>query len=152
MELRVSVDNLWDFRYAMLSGANELKKVCDAILRKYVEAASSIASRLAPKRTGRLSSSIKWVREGELNYLIGSQLNYAPYIEFGTKPHIIRPRAAKALLFRAGSSTYFAKSAKHPGFRERPFLRPAISEVEPKLMAEMASKAEDLFKLKFKFR
>ena len=152
MELRVSLDNLWDYRYAMLNGAKELKKVCDSVLRRYSEAAALTASRLAPKRTGRLAASIRYRREGEMSYSVGSELRYAPYVEFGTKPHRIRPISAKALVFTVGATKVFAKAVNHPGSKEKPFLRPAFKEVEPRLKAELAAKAEELFRLKFRFR
>ncbi len=152
MELRVSLDNFWDYRYAMLNGAKELKKVCDSVLRRHAEAAASTASRLAPKRTGRLAASIRYRREGEMSYSVGSELRYAPFVEYGTKPHLIRPVSAKVLAFTVGAAKVFAKVVNHPGSKERPFLRPAFKEIEPKLKAELTAKAEELFRLKFRFR
>jgi len=152
MELRVSLDNFWDYRYAMLNGPKELKKVCDSVLRRHAEAAASTASRLAPKRTGRLAASIRYRREGEMSYSVGSGLRYAPFVEYGTKPHLIRPVSAKVLAFTVGAAKVFAKIVKHPGSKERPFLRPAFKEIEPKLKAELTAKAEELFRLKFRFR
>ena len=68
-----------------------------------------------------------------------------PYLEKGTRAHIIRPRRAKALRFpakgvgttrggrvrsgelrRLGNSAYiFAKAVRHPGTKAKPFLLPA---------------------------
>ena len=152
MELRVSLANFWDYRYAMLNGAKELKKECDVILRRYSEAAASTASRLAPKRTGRLAASIRSKREGEMSYSVGSELSYAKFVEYGTGPHIIRPVSAKALAFTVGASRVFAKVVNHPGSREKPFLRPAFKEIEHRLKSELVAKAEELFRLKFRFR
>ncbi|NHV97738.1 MAG: HK97 gp10 family phage protein [Thaumarchaeota archaeon] len=152
MELRVSLENLWDYRYAMVEGAKELKKACDAVLRRYSEAAALTASRLAPKRTGRLAASIRYRREGEMSYSVGSELIYAPFVECGTKPHVIKPVSAKVLAFTVGASRVFAKVVNHPGSKERPFLRQALKEIEPRLKAELAAEAEGLFRLKFRFR
>jgi hypothetical protein len=53
----------------------------------------------------------------------------AAMLEEGTRPHIIRPRRAKALRFlnRAGD-VIFAKMVRHPGTRARPWLGPAITD------------------------
>ena len=67
-----------------------------------------------------------------------------PFLEFGTKPHIIRPRKARALRFpaagvsktlggrvrtsevrRLGRGAYvFAREVRHPGTKPYPFLVP----------------------------
>lgn len=47
---------------------------------------------------------------------------YAHMVEFGTKPHEIKPRKFKSL-FLAG---IFRKIVKHPGAKPKPFLRPAF--------------------------
>ena len=52
----------------------------------------------APVRTSRLRDSIQVVRMGRVR-LVGPTVPYAPYVEFGTRPHIIRPRRARTLRF-----------------------------------------------------
>lgn len=64
----------------------------------------------------------------------------AVYLERGTRPHVIRPRNAKALAFaprgtgrlsgrpRTGGPVIFAKRVNHPGSRAYPFLGPAARE------------------------
>lgn len=42
-------------------------------------------------------------------------VSYAPYLEEGTRPHIIRPKRAKALRFKVGGRTVYAKIVHHPG-------------------------------------
>lgn len=54
---------------------------------------------------------------------------YAPYVNDGTRPHIIRPRTKQALRFRVGGRTVFAKVVHHPGTRARPFLDDALRQV-----------------------
>ena len=136
----------------MLNGAKELRRECDAILRRYSETAASTASRYAPKRTRRLATSIRYRREGDLSYTVGSDLKYASFVEYGTKPHVIKPTSAKVLAFPLQSRKVFTKSVNHPGSAEKPYLRPALREVEPRLKAELAARAEELFRLRFHFR
>ena len=82
----------------------------------------------APVRTGRLRDSIRVVRMGQVRF-VGPTVPYAPYVEFGTRPHIIRPRRARALRFEVEGRTVFAMYARHPGFRGRFFVRRSIEAV-----------------------
>jgi hypothetical protein len=92
---------------------------------------------LAPVDTGRLRSSIRVERRSFLGFrsrwTIGSDVEYADMVHDGTRPHIIRPRRAKALRFRAGGRVVFAKVVRHPGTRARPFLDRALREVSARL-------------------
>lgn len=79
----------------------------------------------APVRTGRMRQSIeiKVMNEG---VRIGPTTDYAAYVEYGTKPHEIRPKNKKALRFRMGNTLVFAKKVNHPGTKAQPFVRPAF--------------------------
>lgn len=88
---------------------------------------------LAPVDTGRLRASIRVERRSTFGlrqrWTVGSDVAYAPMVNDGTKPHIIRPKRAKALRFKAGGKTLFAKVVHHPGTRARPFLDRALTDV-----------------------
>lgn len=82
--------------------------------------------------TGRLRSSERL----ELNlsgaspsFKVVTNVEYAPYVHDGTRPHVIRPRRRQALRFRVGGMTVFAKVVNHPGNRARPFFDRALIEV-----------------------
>lgn len=96
---------------------------------------------LVPRRTGNLGRTIRVGRiTGEsAEVLAGGQneIGYAAAVEFGTKPHTIRPRNAKVLAWggprtlggrirKGGKPTRFARSVRHPGSRAKPYLRPGI--------------------------
>lgn len=68
--------------------------------------------------------------------------SYASAIEFGSRPHIIRPRHAKALRFRGASGIVFARYVNHPGNRPYLFLRRAtdIAGERTKTMLEQRMK------------
>lgn len=88
---------------------------------------------LAPVDTGRLRASIRIESRRTLTlrtiYTIGSDVSYAPYVNDGTRPHKIRPKAKKALKFRVGGKTVFAAVVNHPGTKANPFLDRALREV-----------------------
>lgn len=88
---------------------------------------------LAPVDTGRLRASIRVERRSTFGlrqrWTVGSDVEYAPMVNDGTKPHIIRPRTKKALKFKMGGKTVYAKVVHHPGTRARPFLDRALADV-----------------------
>lgn len=88
---------------------------------------------LCPVDTGRLRASI----QGELRrnillrprFEIGSNVEYAAMVNDGTRPHLIRPRYARALRFVVGGQVVYARVVHHPGTRAQPFLDRALREV-----------------------
>src|SRR5687768_15335342 len=88
---------------------------------------------LAPVDTGRLRASIRVERRSffglRQRWTVGSDVDYAPMVNDGTRPHIIRPRRAKALRFKVGGKVVYAKVVHHPGTRARPFLDRALRDV-----------------------
>lgn len=88
------------------------------------------ARRLAPVDTGRLRSSIVSRRTSGrgVGYAVGTNVNYAADVEYGTAPHVITPKNGKALYW-PGAAHPVAK-VNHPGTRAQPFLRPAVEKTE----------------------
>lgn len=74
--------------------------------------------------TGFLKNSIIVKIEGTT--LIIEMADYGEFIEFGTAPHIIKPKNKKALKFKSGDNQVFAKEVHHPGTRPSPFIRPVL--------------------------
>jgi hypothetical protein len=54
---------------------------------------------------------------------LGFQANYAAHMEFGTSPHVIEPKNAKALRWYSGGASVFATRVQHPGTRPYGFVR-----------------------------
>lgn len=79
-------------------------------------------------QTGTLRRSI-FTKVEPLKGLIGVSEKYGPYVEFGTRPHTILPKNGKVLAFKGkNGKMIFARSVRHPGNREIPFMRPAATE------------------------
>jgi len=69
-------------------------------------------------RTGVLRESIIAVD----NRVI-AKAPYAPFVEFGTKPHVIRPKKKKALAFETeNGKEVVVKKVNHPGSKPYPFF------------------------------
>lgn len=104
-----------------------------ALMQTLMEAAGYIAATmksLAPVDTGNLRDSIG-VRSQGNSIVIGPDLGKAPYagyVEFGTGPHEIRPRNAKALRFTVGGQVVFARVVHHPGTRPAYYVAGAFQQ------------------------
>ena len=85
-----------------------------------------------PVDKGFLKNSIFFspTGSGATKYLLYVGAEYGPPVEFGTSPHIIRPRNKKALKFKVGNKTIFSKHVMHPGTEAQPFIRPAMDQVK----------------------
>lgn len=56
---------------------------------------------------------------------VGHDAQRAPqavFVNFGTRPHVIRPDKKKALRWAGGGRFFFAKQVNHPGYRGDPYL------------------------------
>lgn len=80
--------------------------------------------------TGALRQSITYVIDGTsaktMVARVGSNLEYAAHVEFGTRAHVIRPRNKKALSFKIGSKKIIATLVYHPGTDPVRYLRDAL--------------------------
>jgi len=88
----------------------------------------------APVDTGRLRSSITtnvFDRGDEILVKVGTNVEYAPALEFGTGPYIIEADDAEALQWTDPETgePVFATSVEHPGIEPQPFLLPAVDYV-----------------------
>lgn len=81
--------------------------------------------RVAPVDSGNLRNSIRYEVDGNGLNIIGPEYMY--YVEFGTRPHEIRPKSKSSLKWDGGSGAVFAKVVKHPGTEPNPFIRRTIN-------------------------
>ena len=78
-------------------------------------------------RKTTLGKSITYEVKGN-KVSIFSPLPYATSVEFGTRPHMIRPKKAKALHWKGAftGDDIFAQRVQHPGSQALPHMRPAM--------------------------
>ena len=87
----------------------------------------------APKRTGKLRRSIRKVRRGFEAYIFPT-VPYAMFLEYGTRPHLIRPVRAQALRFETKfGEIVFTRLVRHPGTKPRPFIRETAEDVRRRI-------------------
>ncbi|MDN3056844.1 hypothetical protein PH213_20280 [Streptomyces sp. SRF1] len=121
MSVQVTVDPSRLARLLRRRGGRAERK-----LRERTSRVASIAEREAPGSMGRY---ISWkVVEGPrgLQGLIVCDHPAVHYVLNGTRPHLIRPRRAKALRFKLGGRVVFAKLVRHPGTKPNDFLGKAL--------------------------
>jgi hypothetical protein len=82
-----------------------------------------------PVKTGKLRGSLG-IKVMQDRVVIGPDpmvVDYAPYVEFGTKPHEIKPKKAGGMLvFKMGGKTIYTRKVSHPGTQAQPFVVPAF--------------------------
>lgn len=102
--------------------------VVERKLRARTERVEAIAKADAPGRMGDFISSR--VEEGPkgLQGVVECTHPAVRYVLDGTRPHVIRPRRAKALRFDVGGRTVFAAVVHHPGTRPNNFLARALRD------------------------
>jgi hypothetical protein len=98
-----------------------------------------------PVDKGRLKNSIKVFPDKYGVQII--MVEYGKFVEFGTLPHVIKPKDKQALKFemgkkarlegkKKGKTIVFAKEVKHPGTRPNPFIRETIQTKLKKIILE----------------
>ena len=102
------------------------------------------AQALVPRKTGLLQRRILPGAITNDHAIVKADTPYAAPVEFGSKPHIIKPKRAKVLAWggsrrlsgrlRSGSKpTNFATIVHHPGSRAHPYLIPRAKKAAGKL-------------------
>lgn len=92
----------------------------------------------APVKTSNLIRSIKKERSGKWatgSYMwsVSTDKHYAPYVEYGTSPHIIRPKGEKSLVYYTGGDQTGAKLVRHPGTKGVHMFQRGVATMRPKV-------------------
>lgn len=109
-----------------------VEKEIELCLRRWAVEARGDARMDAPRRTGQLSSSItsKVYRDGHvITAVIGSNLEYAPYNEYGT--------GDRGSADYNGHTSDVTFTAGWPGMDPHPYLRPQIYDKESEILARV---------------
>lgn len=88
----------------------------------------------APVRTGRLRASIY----SEINETYSdtkTNTGYGLFADQPTKPHFIRPNAAKFLRFEINGQTIFAREVYHPGTPGSFFVQRTVDQVKGQIVS-----------------
>lgn len=101
----------------------------------------SILKERTPVVTGRMKLSERYARTGFAEGVRLEWRAYTPYAKYvidGTRPHIIRPVAARALHWYSGDGRqHFAKVVHHPGNKPNPFPKEVLDAVKDEVMQDL---------------
>lgn len=95
-------------------------------IRQKTRRVAEIAAEQAP---GSMGAYVDWRVEEGPRRLQGVVTCDHPAVHFvvnGTRPHLIRPKRAKALRFEVGGRLVFSQLVRHPGTRPDDFLGRAL--------------------------
>ena len=88
-----------------------------------------------PVDTGHLRRGIT-TKIGDMEVIVHtSNIKYARGVEFGTRPHLIKPKNKKALYWKGASHP--VKSVRHPGSKAKPYLIPAFESEKDNLIKNL---------------
>lgn len=110
----------------------ELNRFASRDVARVAREVEARAKQLAPVDTGRLRASISAqprVTFRGPTVRVTADVNYATFVENGTRPHVIRPRRAQVLKFKVGGRTVYAKVVHHPGTKGVHFMAKAVQQV-----------------------
>lgn len=123
-------------RFQWMRAAVQWSDVIGPMLREELRREAPVAKTdpAGRNRPGRLRSSIRYERRATPSNVTATFTAYTPYAGYvieGTKPHVIRPVAARYLMFYQGDVQRFSKLVHHPGTKANPFNRRAVDRLMP---------------------
>lgn len=125
--------------------SRQMTKEVKESVKKNTYKMESRAKKNAAYKTGHLKRSIHSdFYNGGLSGEVSTNVEYAWFVEHGTRPHKITATNAKALKFNIGGDTVFAKSVMHPGTRPQPFLVPAFIETRDEFLKDLRRITKDV--------
>jgi hypothetical protein len=80
-----------------------------------------------PVRTGRLRKSIRVRNNTQRRTTVAAHYT-AYFVDKGPKPHAIKAKRARMLVFPIGGRTIFSRAVHHRGYRGRPFRERAARD------------------------
>jgi HK97 gp10 family phage protein len=128
---------------------DEVRRELKEAIRQGAEDMTRLAKRLAPVDDGDLQMSItyRWGNEEKIKYASlqfgaagrgkgdaeltaivsagNTKVRYAHLVEFGAKPHTIKPKSSQGSLAINGNWLAPGQSVQHPGQAAQPFFFPA---------------------------
>jgi hypothetical protein len=86
---------------------------------------------IVPVRSSYLVQNWLWAL-GNLQGSWRPKATYAPYVEFGTAPHVIRA-VNRRVLANKGTGQVFGPVVNHPGTKANPFMERILASAQPEI-------------------
>jgi hypothetical protein len=129
-QFKISIPNLPKLQEALA----RYPEVAQPIIQNAIVASQAILAKFTtsatvPVRSGYLLQN--WGFDiGNLFARWYPKAQYAPYVEFGTAPHIIKPVNARVLA-SAKTGEFFGTLVHHPGTKANPFMERIVASAQP---------------------
>jgi HK97 gp10 family phage protein len=137
-------EDLQDLADALEAVADEVDDAVDRAVRKTALDIEAQAKRKAPVDTGTLRSSIQARRLTTGRWAVGTPVEYAAHVEYGTGPHLITPNGDDPLTFKVDGEWVSTYEVEHPGTPAQPYLRPALAGSDDDLVERIGEEIETL--------
>jgi hypothetical protein len=121
----------------LVAKLKEAPSIAAPILQRALSASQAILAKyttkgIVPWRTGFLTQSFRAeITTGLLRWF--PTASYAPYVEFGTRPHTILPVEKKALYWPGAAHP--VHRVNHPGTKPNAFMERIVSTSQPEIDA-----------------
>jgi hypothetical protein len=129
LDFQVTIQNLDQ----LIAALRQAPTIAAPILQRALSASQAILAKytikgIVPWRTGFLAQTFQaQLSSGMLRWF--PTASYAPFVEFGTKPHVILPKS-KTALFWPGAN-HPVRSVNHPGTKPNPFMERIVAAAQP---------------------
>jgi len=147
MSISIDVSGLDNFKAKLAAAPEKIRVGLDAAVHEIADKILATAKGLIKTRTGWLAGS-GYVNPvgmgGTASYTVGFGASYARFVEYGTKPHMIYPRAAGGVLrFETGGQIVFSRYVHHPGTWPQNYLGGAVQYHKDELLRVIREKVAD---------
>ena len=133
--IKIDSSDLNKFSVILRELPDEIKNDVRKVVKNSAFNIERNAKSSASVKTGHLRRSIS-TKMGDMEATIHtSNLKYAPMVEFGTRPHIIRAKNKKALYWKG--ATHPVKKVNHPGSKAKPYLIPAFEKEKDQFLEKL---------------
>lgn len=128
-----------------------IRGAMNRMLRRIGQTLTPGLKSVTPVLTGKLKNSTRFQIKGAPDSQVmeirqGAKTPggafYGEFVREGTSPHIIRPKKAKALVFKIGEKVIFARQVNHPGTRPNRYQLKALRAGQSKIDAIVAEETE----------
>ena len=124
--IKIDLSAIESLGVALDDYADDLARELETSMVDTVVTIEKYAKHRCPVDTGKLRASIAGEVKGFEEGSVGTNTEYAMAVEYGSRPHDIKPNEKKALAFEKGGEKIVVKRVKHPGNKPQPFLEPAF--------------------------
>ena len=133
--IKIDSSDLNKFSVILRELPDEIKNDVRKVVKNSAFNIERNAKSSASVKTGHLKRSIS-TKIGDMEATIHtSNLKYAPMVEFGTRPHIIRAKNKKALYWKGAKHP--VKQVNHPGSKAKPYLIPAFNQEKDQFLEKL---------------